>query len=196
MEDTDKSLVEAHVKGDATAFAVLLRRHGPSVLGYLTNFTGSRHQAEDLFQETFRRVHEKAHTLRSDLFRPWLFQIATRVAISSLRRRKRMKTVSLNKGFDCPDGQCRESGSAVAADNSSEPSLEAIKAEQRQQVRQALQSLPPRQRTTLVLAYYQQLSYREVAEVLGCSLGTVKTQMYRALRTLAAKLPDVSGETS
>ncbi|MHC4862719.1 MAG: RNA polymerase sigma factor [Planctomycetota bacterium] len=182
MEDTDKSLVEAHLKGDATAFAVLLRRHGPSVLGYLTNFTGSRHQAEDLFQG-------------SDLFRPWLFQIATRVAISSLRRRKRMKTVSLNKGFDCPGGQCRESGSAVAADNSSEPSLEAIKAEQRQQVRQALQSLPPRQRTTLVLAYYQQLSYREVAEVLGCSLGTVKTQMYRALRTLAAKLPDVSGET-
>jgi RNA polymerase sigma factor (sigma-70 family) len=63
------------------------------------------------------------------------------------------------------------------------------------QVRQAIAALPARQRTTLVLAYYQQLSYREVAEALGCSIGTVKTQMYRALKTLAAKLPDVSGET-
>jgi RNA polymerase sigma-70 factor (ECF subfamily) len=194
MESTDKSLVDAHVKGEAAAFAELVRRHGPSVLGYLTNFTGSRHQAEDLFQETFRRVHEKAHTLRSDRFRPWLFQIATRVAISSLRRRKKLKAVSLNKGFDCPDGQCRESGSVVAA-NSSEPAQDAIKAEQKMQVRQAIAALPARQRTTLVLAYYQQLSYREVAEALGCSIGTVKTQMYRALKTLAAKLPDVSGET-
>jgi RNA polymerase sigma factor (sigma-70 family) len=54
--------------------------------------------------------------------------------------------------------------------------------------------LPARQRATLVLAYYQQLSYREVAEVLGCSIGTVKTQMSRAMRTLAQRLPDISGE--
>jgi len=50
-----------------------------------------------------------------------------------------------------------------------------------------------RQRATLVLAYYQQLTYKEVAEVLGCSLGTVKMQMSRALRTLARRLPDISG---
>ena len=70
-------------------------------------------------------------------------------------------------------------------------SQEAVKIEQIEQVQQAIQSLPEKQRATLVLAYYQQLSYPEVAEVLGCSVGTVKTQMYRALRTLAKKLPDV-----
>jgi len=69
-----------------------------------------------------------------------------------------------------------------------------IKAEQKEQVRQAVESLPANQRATLVLAYYQQLSYREVAEVMGCSIGTVKAQMYRALKTLAQRLPDVSGE--
>jgi len=66
-------------------------------------------------------------------------------------------------------------------------------AEQKEQVRQAVEELPGKQRATLVLAYYQQLSYPEVAEVMGCSTGTVKVQMSRALRTLAQRLPDISG---
>ena len=89
---------------------------------------------------------------------------------------------------DCDGGKNAE---VLAADNSHNPSVELEKAEQVQQVRQAVESLPNRQRATLVLAYYQQLSYREVAMVLGCSVGTVKTQMYRALRTLAQKLPEI-----
>ena len=67
-----------------------------------------------------------------------------------------------------------------------------VRVEQKEQVRQALELLPARQRATLVLAYYQQLSYTEVAKVMDCSIGTVKTQMYRALRALAQRLPDIS----
>jgi len=89
---------------------------------------------------------------------------------------------------DC-DGE--NNAELLVADNSHNPSVEIEKAEQIQQVKQAVESLPDRQRATLVLAYYQQLSYREVALALGCSVGTVKTQMYRALRTLAQKLPEV-----
>jgi RNA polymerase sigma factor (sigma-70 family) len=66
-----------------------------------------------------------------------------------------------------------------------------LKTEQAEQVRRAIELLPARQRATLVLAYYQQLSYPDVAEVLGCSVGTVKTQMFRALKTLAHKLPEI-----
>jgi RNA polymerase sigma-70 factor (ECF subfamily) len=76
-----------------------------------------------------------------------------------------------------------------------DPSQEAVRAEQKEQVRRALESLPDRQRVTVVLAYYQGLSYREVATALDCSIGTVKTQMFRALRTLAQRLPDISGVT-
>ena len=65
MERTDKSLIDAHLQGDAEAFGELVRRYGDSLLGYLTKICGNREQAKDLFQETFRRVHEKAHTLRS-----------------------------------------------------------------------------------------------------------------------------------
>ncbi len=194
MENTDRSLIDAHRQGDKTAFGELVRRYGDSVLGYLMRMTGSREQAEDLFQETFKRVHEKAHTLRGNHFKSWLFTIATNVAIDGMRRRRRLKVVSLNQKLDCADERCEELGAVAVADNRYEPSQEAIRAEQKEQVRQAIESLPANQRATLVLAYYQQLSYREVAEALGCSIGTVKAQMYRALKTLAQRLPDVSGE--
>jgi len=191
MDNTDKSLIDAHCQGDPMAFGELVRRYGDSILGYLIRMSGNHHQAEDLFQETFKRVHEKAHTFRGGKFRSWLFTIATRVAIDGLRRRRRMQVVSLNQRLDCTDQDSEELSAVALADDSYEPSQEAAKSEQAQQVRDAIESLPARQRATLVLAYYQQLSYPEVAKVLGCSLGTVKTQMYRALRTLAQKLPDV-----
>jgi len=59
MESTDKSLIEAHCQGDPLAFGELVRRYGDSILGYLMRMSGNHHQAEDLFQETFKRVHEK-----------------------------------------------------------------------------------------------------------------------------------------
>jgi RNA polymerase sigma-70 factor (ECF subfamily) len=193
MESTDKSLIEAHVKGDPKAFGELVRRYGDGLLGYLTRMSRNRHEAEDLFQETFKRVHEKAHTFEGGQFKSWLFTIATNAAIDGMRRRKRKRMVSLNQKLDCNDGDSEELSAVALADDSQEPSQEVVKAEQVQQVREAVMSLPSRQRATLVLAYYQQLSYPEVAKVLGCSVGTVKTQMFRALKTLGKTLPDVQG---
>jgi RNA polymerase sigma-70 factor (ECF subfamily) len=195
MDSTDKSLIDAHRQGDQRAFGELVRRYGGSVLGYLMKMSGNREQAEDFFQETFKRVHEKAHTLRSTQFKSWLFKIATHVAIDGLRKQRRLPVVSLNQKLDCADGDSEELGAAAVAENSPEPSQEAIRAEQKEQVRQAVAALPAEQRATLVLAYYQQLSYPEVAEAMGCSIGTVKTQMYRALRTLAQRLPEFDRET-
>lgn len=191
MENTDKSLIEAHCNGDPMAFSELVRRYGDGMFGYLMKMSKNRQEAEDLFQETFKRVHEKANTFRGNKFKSWLFTIATNVAIDGMRRRRRMQVVSLNQRLDCTDQDSEELSAVALADDSCEPSQEAAKAEQAELVRDAIESLPARQRATLVLAYYQQLSYPEVAKVLGCSLGTVKTQMFRALRTLAQKLPDV-----
>jgi RNA polymerase sigma-70 factor (ECF subfamily) len=192
MANTDKSLIDAHIAGDRTAFGELVRRYGDSVLGYLVKMTGNREQAEDFFQETFKRVHEKAHTFHGERLKSWLFTIATHVAIDGLRKKKRQPAVSLNSSIGCPDGNCSELASVTAAD-SCDPAQEAAVAEQKEQVRIAVDELPTKQRATLVLAYYQQLSYPEVASALGCSTGTVKSHMFRALQTLARKLPDVSG---
>lgn len=136
-------------------------------------------------------MHEKAHTFHGPQFKGWLFKIATRVALDGIRHGKRIKAVSLNQKLDCDNPNSEQLGAVALADNSYNPSEEASKAEMREQVRQAIELLPARQRATLILAYYQQLSYPEVAEVLGCSVGTVKTQMFRALKTLAHKLPEI-----
>ena len=191
IENTDKSLIDAHRKGDPAAFGELVRRYGDSVLGYLTRMSGNREQAEDLFQETFKRVHEKAHTFRGPQFKGWLFRIATNVALDGIRRGKRSRTISLNQQLDCDNPNSEQFGAVALADNSCNPSEKALKAEQAERVRRAIKLLPERQRATLVLAYYQQLCYTDVAEVMGCSVGTVKTQMFRALKTLAHKLPEI-----
>jgi RNA polymerase sigma-70 factor (ECF subfamily) len=194
MGQSDENLIAAHLQGDPTAFRELVCRHGDGVLGYLCHMTGNRDQAEDLFQETFKRVHEKAHTFRGGGFKSWLFTIATRVTIDGVRRRKRQPIVSLDQETDCGE----ENGSqlaGVADENAANPAEEMVRQEQKEQVRQAIESLPSGQQAALVLAYYQQLSYREVAQVLGCSVGAVKTQMSRALATLAQRLPDSIGAT-
>ena len=193
MEKTDKSLIDAHLKGEPAAFGELVRRYGDSLLGYLMRICQNRELAEDLFQETFKRVHEKAHTLRGNQFKSWLYTIATRMAVDGFRRRKQIRLVSLNQKLDCDDQNSKELGAVAVAEDGDDPSQETMKAEQKQQVRQALESLPARQRATVVLAYYQGLTHRQVAEVMDCSTGTVKRQMYRALRTLAQRLPDVPG---
>ena len=195
MERTGQSLIEAHCQGCPTAFGELVRRYGGGVFGHLIQLCGHREQAEDFFQETFKRVHQKAHTFRGPRLKPWLLSIATRVAMNGLRKNRRLKVVSLDQEKAHANADCEESGTVAVLDNSSTPLDEVVNAEQKQQVRQAIDFLPVKQRATLVLAYYQQLSYPEVAEVMGCSVGTVKTQMYRAFRTLAQKLPELGGET-
>lgn len=192
MEDTDRSLIEAHLEGDRAAFAELIRRHGDSLLAYLTRLCGNREHAEDLFQETFRRVHEKAHTLRGNRFKGWLYTIATRVALDGFRKRTRLRAISIDQSPDCKGENCQAYSTVAMAEICPDPSDAAVREEQKEQVRRALDSLPAQQRATLVLAYYQQLSYREVAEAMGCSMGAVRQHMFRALRALARILPDVS----
>jgi RNA polymerase sigma-70 factor (ECF subfamily) len=187
---TDESLMAAHLRGDEAAFRELVERYADGVLRYLIHMTANRDQAEDLFQETFKKVHEKAHTYRGPVFKSWLFTIATRATIDHLRRRRRVAMLSLDQEADCGQESSTSLAETLASEEAPDPAEELVREERKQQVREAVASLPVKQRAALVLAYYQQLSYREVADVMGCSLGTVKTQMSRALATLARKLPD------
>jgi RNA polymerase sigma-70 factor (ECF subfamily) len=192
MDPTDKSLMDAHCQGDPTAFATVLRRHGPRVFAALVRLTGDRSMAEDLLQETFARAHEKARTLRTEHVRAWLMRIATHLAMDGFRRQRRLRVVSLSA--TCGDGEnCPDFSATVADPRASEPSASLELEEKRKRVRRAIDALPPKQRATLMLSYYQQLSYAEVAETLGCSAGTVKTQMFRAIKSLAQLLPSPTG---
>ncbi len=193
MENNDKVLLKEHCAGNHTAFGELLRRHGPALLGYLVRMTGNTDSAEDIFQETFMRVHQKAHLLKTDKFKTWLFTIATRVALNTFKKNNRIKCVSLDTEPQCEHGNCPSPAALALPDHSPGPAQAVVMDEQKQIIRQAIDRLPHHQRITLLLAYYQKMNYSEVAQVLGCSQGSVKTHMFRALKTLATILPDPTG---
>lgn len=178
MERTDELLMEAYRDGDQAAFPPLVHRYQNRLYGYLMRMVNNSEIAEDCFQETFLRVHRKAHSYRSNAtFKSWLYTIATRIAIDRLRHDdRRPQTDTLE--FDAPNQP-----------HALDPSEDAERSELRQTVQTALESLPPQQRAALVLAYYQGHTYPEVAEIMGCSLGTVKTHMSRALKKLSTLLP-------
>jgi len=196
MDTTDKMLIDAHVRGDKAAFAQIVQRHGDGLYGYLVRMTGDVTCAEDAFQETFWRVHCKAHTLKGNNFKGWLFRIATNVAVSDFRKRKRGRAISLDRCSECQNGDCHNVSSASLTDCSAEPSLAVERDEMKRQLRGAIAALPARQKATLVMAYYQGMTYTDIAAALGCSSGSVKTHMFRALKTLGRCLGDMEGDIS
>lgn len=194
MEHNDRILIEAHLSGSADAFEMIVRRHGPAVYGYLVKMVKDTHKADDLFQETFQKAYEKIRDFRGIDMRPWIYSIATRLALNSLGKEKRTHIVSLDVQTDCPDG-----GHCLSADDTvsigrKEPFEILEMEEKRRQVKQALMKLPQRQRITLILSYYQKLSYKQISEALNCSVGTVKTTMFRALKRLTDVLTNINGK--
>jgi RNA polymerase sigma-70 factor (ECF subfamily) len=187
MEEDAKGLMRGFVRGDRAVVEQIIRLYGDSLFGYLVKMSGDRETAEDYFQETIGRVCEKATSFRGGNLRAWIFRIATNVAMDGFRKEKKRAMLGLNQIQDC-DG-ANEVAVADSKDISS-PSEDAQRQEQKEMVQRIIEELPAGQRTILVLNYYQQLSYSEVAEVMNCTTGTVKTQMYRALRKIADKLPD------
>ena len=172
--------------GSETALGELVRRYSTMLFGYLVRLCGSREDAQDVFQDTFLRVHTRAATFRQGaVFKPWLFTIATNTAYDCLRRRQRMAGTVLWSDLD--DATAKAAEPAAPADTTDPPRM-LIRDEKKEQVQKAIGSLPLQQRTALVLAYYQDLHYREVAQIMGCSIGTVKTHMSRALHSLAYSL--------
>lgn len=178
MEQTDELLMEAYRDGDASAFPLLVHRYQRLLYGYLMRMVNNRETAEDCFQETFLRVHRKAYAYRTGApFKRWLYTIATHIALDRLRWLGRR-----------PQTQPLQDTDPVPVENG-DPAQDAARGERRQAVLSALNTLPPKQRAVLVLAYYQDHTYPEIAGILGCSTGTVKTHMSRALKTLSVRLP-------
>lgn len=192
-EQTDRNLIDAYLAGENGAFEMLVRRHGAAVLGYLVKMTQNQDHAEDLFQETFQKVHEHAGSFKGDDLRPWIFKIATNAAVGQWRKERKHAAVSLAAPVGCPDStHCPTLESTLASDTP-EPVEQVTLNEQRQQVRNALDQLPQNQRAALTLSYYHKLTYQQIAESLDCSVGTVKTHIFRALKKMAALLPNPAG---
>lgn len=179
---SDVQLVERARAGDLDAFNALVDLYQRQVYSLCLRMLGTREAAEDAAQEAFLSAYRRLGDFRGGQFRSWLLRIATNVSIDELRRLKRHAATPLERDIE------GETVTIEAADPKAGPEELALGAELRASLERALATLPPEQRAAVVLADVQGLTYEEVAGILGCSLGTVKSRIFRARERLRAFL--------
>ena len=178
---SDEELLGRFCRGQTEAFGVLVRRYERELYGYLRRYLGDSSLAEDVFQNTFLQLYLKSGQYEPGRpVRPWLYTIATHQAIDALRRNGRHQAVSLERTEEAADTDLH---SLLETLESRGPApLEAVSAkERRERVRASVDQLPDFLRQVLILAYYQGLKYREIAEILDIPVGTVKSRLHAAL---------------
>ena len=182
LDRSDEELLQDTVGGDLRAFDVIVGRYRDRLLNFVFRFLGDRTAAEDVVQETFLRVFRKSKDYRASArFSTWLFTIAGNLAKSELRRRKRWRFTSLGwneeaeQHIEIPDDRPRPDAFAET-----EIATEAIQ--------EAIESLPPNHRQVVILSDIQGMAYEEIAQIVGCPVGTVKSRINRGRLRLQKKL--------
>ncbi|HVF49225.1 MAG TPA: sigma-70 family RNA polymerase sigma factor [Pyrinomonadaceae bacterium] len=185
---SDHSLLEATRTGDEAAFAELVRRYRNQITNYIYRITNDYEASVDLAQETFIRLFRAADRYQqSHAFSTYIYRIATNLAISELRRRKRRRLVSLT-GFFQGREQGAEPSELDVADARPLQDTTLIDDERRAAVARAIATLPDKYRAPLILRDVEGRSYDEIARILEMSEGTVKSRINRARTFLRDKL--------
>jgi len=182
-----EGLMARVAKGDKSAFEALVNRHQGAVLNLIYRFIGDRQRAEDLAQEVFLQVWRAAGRYRPTAkFSTWIYRITANLCLNELKSAWRRKLIYFSSGGkgENPEDQYFE----MHTDDGQTPEDVLIAAETRRQVSSALRSLPANQRLALLLKRYDNLSYEEIAQILGCSVSAVDSLLVRARRNLQKKL--------
>src|SRR6478735_8005262 len=172
---SDHALIEATKQGDETAFALIVDRYRNPITNYLYRFLNDYEEAVDLAQETFVRVYfaiERYHT--EFAFSTYVYRIATNLAISEIRRRKRRRLLSLTGLFQS------EADEAVEFQPPDQKPLAdtVLEDEERDQtIARAIAALPEKYRVPIILRDIEGRSYDEVADIMGLGLGTTKSRI-------------------
>jgi RNA polymerase sigma-70 factor (ECF subfamily) len=181
-ECSDEELLALFRRGRQEAFGTLVRRYEGELYGYLRRYLGDGELAEDVFQNTFLQVYTKLDQYETGRpVRPWLYTIATHQAIDALRRQNRHQAVSLDQEREELAGA--ETPQLLGLLESRDPGpVDQLHTEERRQlVRASVDRLPDFLRQVVVLAYYQGLKYKDIADILEIPVGTVKSRLHAAL---------------
>lgn len=169
-------------KGDHVAFRELVERHQNTVIGTVAKMLGNPSDAEDISQQVFLRIWRNARRYRPEArFTTYLFTITRNLVFNETRRRRRKKEVSADEREENPHHQIQDSPDR-------RPDAELLQAELQAAVDAAIAALPESQRMAVVLRRYEQLSYEEIAGVLGLSTSAVKSLLFRARSALRESL--------
>jgi len=177
----DIALIQEIKRGSQDAFRILVDRYGERILNLVHQFLGDRGESEDVVQEIFVKVFRKLDSFHfRSSFYTWLYRIAVNTAADYRKRRQRQEV-----------GMSLEALPPVFEDASPlgrKPDRALLAEELRTRIDQAVEALPEPFRTVLVLREFEGCSYEEMAEILGCSIGTVESRLFRARQRLREKL--------
>jgi RNA polymerase sigma-70 factor, ECF subfamily len=172
---SDELLAVETAAGRRDAFDLLVERHRRRIYRLCYRFTSNHAEAADLTQEVFVRAFRAIGRFRGDSsFATWVHRIAVNAALTRV-------------GANPPAPAPLEDARHVAAPGDS-PDASLLRAERQRRVQAAVDALPPKQRATVILRVYHEMSLEEIARVLGRSVGTVKANLFFAVRNLKARL--------
>jgi RNA polymerase sigma-70 factor (ECF subfamily) len=184
MPLTDLSLVERCRANDEAAFSEVVARYKVKIYNYVYRMTGSSEDAEDLTQEVFIRMYTSIESFRGQSsLNTWLFRIAGNLCIDRFRRAKNHTPAY---SLDEPVGDAAQAHEV--ADHTYEPHRLLENVEMADQIQQALSRLPEKLRATLLLHDIEGMPYEEIAQIVGCPLGTVKSRLFNARMQLRQQL--------
>jgi RNA polymerase sigma-70 factor (ECF subfamily) len=184
---SDHLLLQATLEGDEAAFGELVSRYRNQITSYIYRMTNDYDGAIDLAQETFVRVYRAADRYKSDFaFSTYIYRIATNLAISELRKRKRRRLISLTGFFQETERDAEHEFNPPDLRPLQDTVL--VDTERRKAVAKAITTLPEKYRAPLVLRDVEGKPYEQIAQILQTNEGTVKSRISRARALLREKL--------
>jgi RNA polymerase sigma-70 factor (ECF subfamily) len=186
LSDPDNELMKKIGSGEVAAFKQLVEKYQRMVMATVYRYTGSRHEVEDLAQEIFFKIYKAAKRYTPQAkFSTWLYRVVANHCFNYRRNQKRDITViSLDHSFSGED----EPSLQLAETEEKQPENKVLQKEIEEALKKAINELPDRQRMAIILYRFEGLSYREITKVLGCSLSSVESLLFRAMTSLKEKL--------
>jgi RNA polymerase sigma-70 factor (ECF subfamily) len=181
--ERDAALMLRVRDGDQASFGLLLERHRGAVIHFLYRMVQNQGIAEELAQEVFLRVYKSRSSYEPTAkFTTWLFRIASHLALNWIRDgRNEKRQASLDE--ESSDGTARQ-----VPDRSRTVEQELSYQVKLTEVRQAIESLPAKQKAAVIMHKYQEMGYAQIADVLSCSESAVKSLLFRAYESLRMRL--------
>ena len=191
---SDEQLLLRYTRGDVDAFEQLVRRYRRELFNFLARFVGDRTLAEDVFQEAFLQVHLSAGGFDvSRRLKPWLFTIAANKARDALRSRSRRSAAALDAEVGGSEQDSRRYVELMPA-NVPRPEENLQNLEAASSVKNIVQQMPENLRVVLLLSYFHDFAYKDIAEILGVPLGTIKSRLHVAVKEFARRWKAAFGE--
>ena len=178
---SDSELLQRYRRGDEQAFREIVTRYKNSLYAFLRRFVNHEDVVEDVFQETFLQLYISQDSFDTNRpLRPWLFTIAANKAKDALRKMQRQSSMGMGAMADAGDFSVDEVVNILTSYETT-PDDEVSADETARCVRRVVAEMPDNLRGILVLAYFEQFSYKQMAQILSIPIGTVKSRLHTAV---------------